>query len=218
MPACAIEGKHQLSAQPLPKRVLGDKRFQLADELLVAAEREVGVDAIGERGEANFLESCDLCLCKGVEREIGERGSAPERERFEQRPSRQPRTPCAQSASALLNEPLKSFGVELVRLHPEEVAGGPRDQKALLVASGAPTSQRLAQLGDVDLDDLHGCRRRVTVPELVDQTINRDDLVSVEQQDGQQRSLLDATQGNLAPLRPDLNRPEDPKLHLRSEA
>src|SRR5205085_10592701 len=86
--ACAIEGKHQLSAQPLPKRVFGDKRFQLADELLVAAEREVGVDAIGERGEANFLESCDLSLCKGVEGEIGERGSAPERERLEQRPRR----------------------------------------------------------------------------------------------------------------------------------
>jgi len=58
----------------------------------------------------------------------------------------------------------------------------------------------------------------VTVPELVDQTINRDDLISVEQQDGQQSPLLDAAQGKPTPLRPDLNRPEDPKLHLRSKA
>ena len=41
-----IKREHQLSAQTLAKRVLGDKRLQLGDEVVVAAEREVGFDPL----------------------------------------------------------------------------------------------------------------------------------------------------------------------------
>ena len=218
MPTGPIEGEHQLPAQALPKRVLGDERLQHADELLVAAELEVGVDAIGERRQANLLESPDLRLGEGLEGEIGEGWSAPERERFEERPDRQPRTPRAQGASALLDQPLESIGVELVPPDTKEIARGPGDQHVVVVAPSAPTSECLAQLGDVHLYDLDSGRRRATGPELVDESIDRDDLVSVQQQDGQQHPLLAAAQRKLTLLRPDLKRPEDPKLHLSSEA
>ena len=218
MPACAIEREHQLAAQALPKRVLRDERLQLADELLVAAKREIGVDTVGERRQVNLLESPDLRLRKGLVGEIRERRSAPEREGFEKRPCRQPRTPRAQDPSALLDQPLESIGVELVPPHTKEIAGGPGNQHVLGVARGAPSSERLSQLGDVHLHDLHGPRRRPPGPELLDQTIDRDDLVSVQQQDGQQHPLFAAAERKPTPVGPDLERPEDPKLHLSSEA
>src|SRR5262249_23046135 len=53
------------------------------------------------------------------------------------------------------------------------------------------------------------------LPELVDQPVDRDGLVSVQEEDGEQRALLGAADTNLASLRPDLDRAEDPKLHVR---
>src|SRR5262249_13295132 len=54
-------------------------------------------------------------------------------------------------------------------------------------------------------------------PDLVDQPIDGDDLVAVEQQDRKGRPLLGTAQPKLSPLRPYLDRPEDPKLHLRGK-
>ena len=48
----AVEREHQLAAQPLAQRVLGDQRLQLADQVRVPAGGEVGVDALLERRRA----------------------------------------------------------------------------------------------------------------------------------------------------------------------
>ena len=48
LPAGAIEREHQLRAQTLAQRILGDERLQLADELGVEPGLEVGVDALLE--------------------------------------------------------------------------------------------------------------------------------------------------------------------------
>ena len=45
LPARAVEREHQLAAQSLAQRVLGDECFELGNELGCATEREVGVDA-----------------------------------------------------------------------------------------------------------------------------------------------------------------------------
>ena len=214
--AGAVEREHELAVQPLSQRMHGDERLELAHELRMPPERKVGLDPLLEGRNAPFLEACDLVLCERVMGEVGERGSAPERERLEQRPCRQLRIPCAKSASAVFDEPFKSFGVELLRLRPQQIAGASRDQDVLRLAPGAPASKRLAQLGDVDLDDLDGRGRRVTVLEVVDQAVNGNDLVSVEQQDSQERPLLDATQGNLAPLPRD--RESSPRAWCNSSA
>jgi hypothetical protein len=52
--------------------------LELADEVAVAAELEIGVDALLESGEARFLEAASFVLRKGLEREILERGPTPE--------------------------------------------------------------------------------------------------------------------------------------------
>ena len=49
LPSAAIEGEHQLGAGTLTERRSGDEGLQLGDELVVAAERQIGVEPILER-------------------------------------------------------------------------------------------------------------------------------------------------------------------------
>lgn len=56
----------------------------------------------------------------------------------------------------------------------------------------------------------------MVAPKLVDQAIGRDDLVAVEEQDGEHGALLGSAKGELTPFRADLERPENPKFHPRS--
>jgi hypothetical protein len=67
--AGAIEREHQLAAWPLPQRVLRDEALELADEVGVASEREVGLDPFLERAHAQLVQS--RCLSRG-ERLVGE--------------------------------------------------------------------------------------------------------------------------------------------------
>ena len=62
-----------------------DERLELGDELCVAPEREVRLDALLERDGAQLLEPRDLRLRERLVEEVGERGAAPERERLAQR-------------------------------------------------------------------------------------------------------------------------------------
>ena len=129
---------------------------------------------------------------------------------------RQPRTPGRECAPALVDELLEAVGIELPWLDPKHITGGTRDENAVGLVPPAPTSQSLAKLRDVHLDDLRGGRRRTVAPELVDQAIGGDDLVAVKEQNGEHRALLRSAEGDLTSLRADLERPEDPKLHLRA--
>ena len=84
LPAAAVEREHQLAAQPLAEHVLGDQRLELRHQLVMAAERQVGVDAILERREPQLLQPGDLALRVRLAAEIGERLAVPERERIAQ--------------------------------------------------------------------------------------------------------------------------------------
>src|SRR5204862_141467 len=54
--ARAVERQHQLAAGPLAERLLGDEPLELADELHVTAESELGVDAVLLRRQAQLLQ------------------------------------------------------------------------------------------------------------------------------------------------------------------
>jgi hypothetical protein len=45
----SIQGEHQLSCDPLARRMLGQKSFELADHLNVLAERQPGVGPLLDR-------------------------------------------------------------------------------------------------------------------------------------------------------------------------
>src|SRR5262249_41610971 len=106
LPACAIEGEHQLTAQPLSQGMSGDKRLELAHQLGVAAQSQVRLDSLLERRDTQFLEPRDLVLSERVHGEVGQWRTAPQSECFEQRATRQPRTTGTECTSALLEEPL----------------------------------------------------------------------------------------------------------------
>src|SRR5207244_2519456 len=82
--AGAVEGEHQLSARPLPERILGDERLQLRHELRVQAERELRLEPLLERRHAQLLEPGNLILGEAFVAEVGERRPAEEAERLAQ--------------------------------------------------------------------------------------------------------------------------------------
>src|SRR5204862_7592226 len=51
LPAGSVEGEHELRAKPLPSRRRPDELLELRDQLGVAAEGEVDLDALYERGQ-----------------------------------------------------------------------------------------------------------------------------------------------------------------------
>ena len=75
--AAAVEREHQLAAQALAEHVLGDQRLELRHQLVMAAERQVGVDPILERGQPELLQPGDLALRERLAVKIGQRLSAP---------------------------------------------------------------------------------------------------------------------------------------------
>jgi hypothetical protein len=77
LPARAVERQHQLGPQPFAQRLARDERGQLSDEIGVAAEREVGLHSLLERGQAALLEALDLAAGEVVVCEIGQRRAAP---------------------------------------------------------------------------------------------------------------------------------------------
>src|SRR5439155_26064853 len=85
------------------------------------------------------------------------------------------------------------------------IAGPPREQRAV--------REQAAKLGDIDLDDLRGGRRPVLAPELLDEPVGGDDLVRVQEEDGQERALLASAEPERSVLLDDLQRAEYPKLH-----
>jgi hypothetical protein len=148
LPAGAVERQHQLPAEPLAVRMLGDERLQLGDELAVPAEREVGVDSLLEHGQALLLESAGRRRREGLAVEVGQRRATPEGERIA-RPSVGP-------------QPGELVEVGVPRRDVEHVSGGAGAER------GAAFPQRLAQTGDVDLQRRASGLGRIVAPELVD--------------------------------------------------
>ena len=106
---------------------------------------------------------------------------------------------------------LEARDVELARLDSGDVSGRTGHDHGL----AAGLSQSFAQLGDVDLHDLRGRRRRLVAPELVDQAVSRNDLVRAQQQDGEQRPLLRSSERQDTSTVSDLERAEKPEVQSR---
>jgi hypothetical protein len=175
--------------------VLEDERLELADELGMSPEREIRVDSLLERGEPQLLETSDLDLREGLVREVGERGTPPERQ-------------CLAEAVrvASLEQPLEPVEIELSRLEPDRVPRRAREDPV-----GA---QDLPELRDVVLERVGGRARRLARPELVDEAVGGDDLCAPRQEQREHRPLPRAPERQLLPVGDDLERSQDAELHL----
>src|SRR5438034_8234476 len=84
LPPRAVESQHQLTAYALLQRVCGAECLELRDQLDVTAEREIRVDPLHQRRKPQLFEPADLRLRELEQRQVGKRGTAPERKRFSQ--------------------------------------------------------------------------------------------------------------------------------------
>ncbi len=204
LPPRPVERRHEVPAQALAQRVLGDECFKLPDELVVPPEREVGVDPELDRRQPDLLEPGDRRLRETLVGEVGERRASPQGQRLAQLLRPVCRQPASEQAPPLLHEALEAVEIERVRFDPDEVAGRPRRQDV--------RRQRLPQPRDVDPQRSRSVVRRALRPELVHQLVSGDDLVGVKEEHGEQRARLGPAEGSLAAFVPRLERSQDPEL------
>src|SRR5215217_5842069 len=162
--------------------MLADEPLELGHELGVAAEDEVGLDPLLERGQPQLLETRDLSLCEGLERDVRERGAVPQSERRSQRVGRTIRLARGQQLSTVHKQALEPAEVELLGLEREQVPAP--------VGLQAPVAERLTELRDVDMDAVESARRRALTPKRIDQAIRRHDLARAQEKEHEQRPLL----------------------------
>ena len=119
LPTRAVEGKHELSAKPLPQRVLSNEHLELCDELRMAPECEVRLDPTIECDEPELLETPDRRLSERFVRQLGERWASPDRKSLAK-----PRL-CNRGLRpvCVFDKPLEAIEVELARLEANRVAG-----------------------------------------------------------------------------------------------
>ncbi len=171
--------------------MLADQSLQLADELRMAPQGEIALDPPFQTDNAQLLEPSDLRLGEALVGELGERGVPPERQRLLQLP--------------LFLQALEAREIELIGFDPQQIAGHLRLH--------ALPAEHLSELRDVHLQSLVRRRRRLVVPQRVDQPVAGDDPVRLHQEQSQKRALLLPAEIERSSVRQDLERAQDPKLH-----
>src|SRR5439155_7084154 len=125
LPTGSVQRDDQLPPQPLAERMLSDEVLELVDELPIAAELEIGVYPLLERGQAQLLETVDLAGQRRLVRQVGERGPSPQRQRL-----RELLPPLARSERPRLgDEPLEAVEVDRLRRGAEHVPPRLRDER-----------------------------------------------------------------------------------------
>jgi len=118
-----VEREHQLAAGTLAERVVPHERFELGKERPVAPERELGIEALLERSEAQLVKSCNRCLRELLVGEVGERCSTPELERAPEELGRGLRVRAHESLPAFARPALEAVEVEPSGLDMNEIPG-----------------------------------------------------------------------------------------------
>ena len=181
--------------------MLGHQRLELTDEPRMAPRGQLGVDARLERLEPQLLEAGDLGLRERLVRKVGERRAAPEIQRLAQLARR----PLGVGHTRLVRQALEACHVKLGAVDAQDVTRRTRHQAAV--------SEHLAQPRHVELDALGCGRGRRRAPEVVEQAVDRDDLVGVQQKHRQQRALLAAADHQYAIALEHLQWAQQPEFH-----
>ena len=205
-----VEREHQLGTRPFAERLGGDDRLELADELRMTPEREIGVDPILDRGDAQLFQAAASVAANGSPATSASAGPRQRPSAAVNRSAASSVAPPTRRRARLRGQALEAGEVELVGLDADRVAAA-----ASLQAVGA---ERTAQAGHVDLHRLRRAGRRGLAPEGVDEALDGDRLVGVEQEDGEERALLRAAERQRPIALADLERPQEPELHRPSKS
>ncbi len=145
--AAAVEREHPLLEEPLAIRLVGRERLELGDDSVVAAARELRVEAKLERAEPQLLEPLGLGGSASLVRQIGESRASPDRERLPEVVGRVFRAAGLESRPAALERALEAVEVELVLLDDDAVAAAGGLDAARRRARGAGRARRPATTG-----------------------------------------------------------------------
>ena len=129
----AVERQQPLRVNALAQRVLGQQRLDLADDLLVAARGQVGVDRQLGGGQAQLLEPADLRARERLVGDVGERLAVEQRERLARGVARR-------AARRLGDQPLEAQRVDQLAVDLQLVRAPARDD--LRAAVGASSLRR----------------------------------------------------------------------------
>ena len=77
LPPGTVERDHELAAEPFPDRVLADERLELGHDRFVTAEREVRLDPLLQRLQAQLFETGDVGLRERLVADVLESVAAP---------------------------------------------------------------------------------------------------------------------------------------------
>ena len=178
LPARPVEREHELRAEPLAVRMLRGERLELRHERELTAERQLRVDSLLDRSEAQLLESLDLDACERLELEVGQRPPFPERERGVQGLGGGDRFTGRERVPPGRDEAFEAFEVELAGLDTEQIAGRTRDEPRL---AGGSRRQDLSQARDLIAERVVGGGQALLREELLDQPLARDDPVRAQE-------------------------------------
>ena len=163
LPIAPVEGEHQLPAEPLAATVLRDQRLELGNKIAMAAERQVGVDPVLERGQPQFLQPGRLGLRERFVLNVLVRRAAPQLERLAKARRRRIGVPLLQLRPAACRQQLESFEIQLAGLEAQSIPG-PLERDPLW-------AQGPAQRVHVHLEGVRSAGGRPLTPERVDQPV-----------------------------------------------
>jgi hypothetical protein len=177
----------------------------------VASKGEVRFDPGLERGQSELLQTGDLGLGERLEGEVCKCGSPPECEGIPKRQRRAFRITARELPPTLLQQRLEAVYVELVWRNTQHVARCLREQEL----SAGSVGKESPQPREIDAQDRVDCLRGSIPPELVDESLARDGLVRVYEEDAEERALFRTTEREYVLVPDDFKRPEDAKLEIR---
>ncbi len=177
-----VQRQHGEPTNALAVGVEGMERRRGGDRLVVTAELDLGLEPVLECRQTHLVEARDLGLQERLEGEVGERRPAPERQRVRERR----RALGRRQGRRIPDETLEAPRVDGAGVDPEDVSGGAGLDRL-------PT-ERSPEAVDGVLHDRFGGRRRLAVPEVVEQRVHRDDRSRVEREVGEQGALPRTTQ------------------------
>ena len=194
LPARAVEGERELGAEGFPQGIEPDELGQLARERAVAAECEIGRDAVFDGSDALFLESSGQPGCKLPVGELDQRGPAPERVGRRQDVAGSLGIAAGEFAPALVDHVLEVAEVDIVARGGQAIARRVPTQQLGRAFGIAIGFERLPQPRDVALQGARGRRRRIFAPQCVEQGVRRDDSPVRDEERREHRARLDATE------------------------
>jgi hypothetical protein len=190
----------------LAKRVFGDQRPQLRDQVRVATEREIDVDAEFDRGQPDLLEPGNGRLREVLVSEVGQRAAPPQRQGLANPGRRLTGTAAGQQGSPVVHQPLEPVQVEFVGSRTCSSPSHPATSCARL--------ERHAQTRNVQPEGGAGGPGRVHAPDRVDKLLGPDDLVRVQEQHREQRAGLASGHCERPIVTAHLQWSQDPEFHL----